>query len=249
MFLNKHTFLAICTLLFISGCATTDNTKNKAQQAELTNLQVELTNLQTELTSRQGELVTITDKNQQLETQLQTAQDQVTTLNELIAKKKTKVSKTKKAVTKLNDKTILGESEWVYVSKVKSNYKGRIDTGATTSSISALDITRFERDGEKWVRFNLTHDKEDDKQIVEAKIVRIAKITQSSRPGVETERPVVNLHVRIGDVAYQTEFTLTDRQHMEYPVLIGRTFMQDVILVDVSQEYIHPKYKAPSKTK
>lgn len=237
MFLNKPTLLALCTLFVISGCASFDN---KAQQAELTNLQGELTTLQ-------GELVKTTNKNNKLKKELKSSQDKTATLNRLIKKKEKVVIKKQKTSTKLNDKTILGQSEWVYVSKVKSNYKGRIDTGAATSSISALDIERFERDGEKWVRFNLTHDKDDDKQIVEAKIVRIAKITQSSRPGVETERPVVKLHVRIGDVAYQTEFTLTDRLHMEYPVLIGRTFMQDVVLVDVSQEYIHPKYKAETK--
>ena len=145
----------------------------------------------------------------------------------------------------MDDKTILGQSEWVYVSTVKENYKGRIDTGAATSSINAVDIERFERDGKKWVRFNLTHAKGEKAQLIEAKIVRIAKITQSSKPGVETERPVVKLHVRIGDVVHLTEFTLTNRLHMEYPVLIGRTFMQDVVLVDVSKEYIFPKYQAP----
>ena len=233
MFLNKPTLLALCTLFVISGCVTTNNDEQKAQQAELTNLQ--------------GEFAKVAEKNKQLQTELKASQDKVTTLNALVKNKEKVVIKKQKTATKLNDKTILGQSEWVYVSKVKSNYKGRIDTGATTSSISALDIERFERDGEKWVRFNLTHDKDGNKQIVEAKIVRIAKITQSSRPGVETERPVVNLHVRIGDVAYQTEFTLTDRLHMEYPVLIGRTFMQDVVLVDVSQEYIYPKYKAKTK--
>lgn len=243
MFLNKPTFLVICTLFIISGCVTTNNNEQKAQQVTLTNLQ--------------GEFVKITEKNKQLQTELKASQDKVTTLSALVKKKETlstlvkkkekMVIKKQKTATKLNDKTILGQSEWVYVSKVKSNYKGRIDTGAATSSISALDIERFERDGKKWVRFNLTHDKDDNKQIVEAKIVRIAKITQSSRPGIKNERPVVNLHVRIGDVAYQTEFTLTDRLHMEYPVLIGRTFMQDVVLVDVSKEYIHPKYKAETK--
>ena len=256
MFLNKTTLLALCTLFVISGCITTNNDEQKAQQAtcDVASNKIHITTnndeqkaQQAKLTTLQGELVKETEKNKQLQTELKTSQDKVTTLNALVKKKQKVMVEKQKTATKLNDKTILGQSEWVYVSKVKSNYKGRIDTGATTSSISALDIERFERDGVKWVRFNLTHDKSDEKQMVEAKVIRIAKITQSSRPGVKTERPVVNLHIRIGDIAYQTEFTLTDRLHMEYPILIGRTFIQDVILVDVSQEYIHPKYKAKTK--
>ena len=34
---------------------------------------------------------------------------------------------------------------------------------------------------------------------------------------------------------------------MKYPVLIGRSFMQDVVLVDVSQEYIQPKLEADDR--
>ncbi len=229
MFLNKTALITAVAIFVSTGCVSIDN---EAQQTQITNLQ--------------GELVQAQETNQQTQTKLTTAnknltgcQNKVDELTILLAK-----STSAKNATKLDDKTILGQSEWVYISTTKSNYKGRIDTGAATSSINAVDIERFERDGKKWVRFNLSHEKGLDPQIVEAKIERIAKIIQSSKPGEETERPVVKLHVRIGDVTHQTEFTLTDRTHMVYPVLIGRTFMQDVVLVDVSKEYIHPKYNA-----
>lgn len=46
-------------------------------------------------------------------------------------------------------KLLLGEEEWIYIKAINHSAKARIDTGATTSSISAVDIEMFERDGKK----------------------------------------------------------------------------------------------------
>jgi len=248
MFLNKKLLFAAFTAIAITGCVTTIDTE---QQEKITRLESSLNEsttvvqqTQSELEKTQATLITKQEKITALTAELEKSQQQ------LQAKKTTPVKQTAPvSVTHANDKTILGQSEWVYVSTLKDNFKGRIDTGAATSSINAVDIERFERDGKKWVRFNITHAEGDKAEMVEAKIERIAKIVQSSTPGEETDRPVVKLHVRIGDIAHLSEFTLTNRLHMEYPVLIGRTFMQDVILVDVSKEYVFPKYQAPVETK
>lgn len=239
MQLHKATLTIITTLFLISGCSMTNNEEQQKQ----------LNDLQTSLQSSQQENQAITAELTQTKAALATSEESVQQLTamtkDLKAKQKanTKVASTKK----LGDKTILGQSEWIYVSKIKKSFKARIDTGAATSSINAVDIERFERDGKKWVRFNLAHSEDHKEKQIEARIVRIAKIVQSSKPGVETERLVVKLHIRIAGIAHSTEFTLTDRTHMEYPILIGRSFMQDLILVDVSRDYIQPKYTPNSK--
>jgi hypothetical protein len=243
MFFNKTALITTLSLFLCSACASLSD--NKAQQ-------MQISNLQTELMQVQEELVKIQETKQQTETilanvknSLISCQKQVDELTALLDASKKTASKTCKAAAKLHDKTILGETEWVYVTAAKSNYRARIDTGAATSSINAADIERFERDGKKWVRFYLSHDNSPETQLIEARIRRIVKIAQSTNSEEETERRfVVKLHVIIGDISHQTEFTLTDRSHMEYDILIGRSFLQDVALVDVSQEYIHPKYKA-----
>lgn len=241
MFLNTKILLITFSLFAITGCIRTDTQSDQAKNTNmddsLATSQMERKKLSSDLSIAQNALKMSEDKIVALTIALEKSKKVTPTANPVKSKK----------VIHLDEKSILGQSEWVYVSKVKQNYKGRIDTGAATSSINAVDIERFERDGKKWVRFNITHTKEAKAEMVEAKIVRIAKITQSSKPGVETERPVVKLHVRIGDVVHLTEFTLTNRLHMEYPVLIGRTFMQDIVLVDVSKEYIFPKYQVPAK--
>ncbi|MEF1299096.1 RimK/LysX family protein, partial [Vibrio parahaemolyticus] len=50
---------------------------------------------------------------------------------------------------------ILGSEEWVYVPAIDQTFKARVDTGATTSSISATEIVPFERDGKDWVQFKI----------------------------------------------------------------------------------------------
>ena len=244
MFLSKKMLLAAFTVIAVTGCVTTDN---KEQQEKITNLQDSLVVSQTKTAQAQTELTSASNA-------LKISEDKITELTIALEKSKkaakaNKAAKQKKSqkVTHLDDKTILGQSEWVYVSTLKENYKGRIDTGAATSSINAVGLERFERDGKKWVRFNLTHGKGGKTQTIEAKIERIAKVRQSSESEGATERPVVKLHVRIGDVKHLTEFTLTNRLHMAYPMLIGRSFMRDVVLVDVSKKYIFPKYQAPTE--
>ena len=74
-------------------------------------------------------------------------------------------------------------------------------------------------------------------------MVRKVKIRQASYEEIE-RRPVVELDVALGNSIMQTtEFTLTDRTQMSYPVLLGRSFLRDLTLVDVAIEFTHPKYE------
>ena len=138
-------------------------------------------------------------------------------------------------------KLILGEEEWMYIKAINHNAKARIDTGATTSSISAVDIEMFERDGKDWVKFKLAHGAGETKEF-ESPVARIVTIRQSSTEK-RTDRPVIEAWVQIGDLETKTEFTLNDRTHMTFPVLLDRTFFRDVAVVDVSKKFIQPKVK------
>ncbi len=243
MFLNKAALITTLSLFFCSACVSTKD--YQAQQAKISSLQ--------------AELLQVIENNQQIQSELticnsslQDNQNRIAELTRLVEKTEQESQKKvaaatsacNKKVTKVRDKTLLGESEWVYISRAKSNYKARIDTGIANSSINASTIERFERDGEKWVRFTLSNEQKTESQIIEAKIERIVRMAQSTNLEEGSERRVVvKLHARIGDISQQAEFTLNDRSQMEYPVLIGRAFLRDIILVDVSKEYIHPQYK------
>ncbi|MCU4676295.1 ATP-dependent zinc protease [Catenovulum sp. 2E275] len=149
---------------------------------------------------------------------------------------------------KLDGKVIVGELEWVYFPIIDEHFKARVDSGATTSSLSAKHIVEFERDGEEWVRFQLLHQVTDlDGREIEAKIERTVRIRQSSSDETE-RRHVVKLSINLGNLHQIAEFTLADRSDMDYPILLGREFLQDLTLIDVGRTFIHPKYKK-SETK
>ncbi len=146
--------------------------------------------------------------------------------------------------TLLGDKDIIGGLEWIYMDPPRQHFRARVDSGAETSSLSARDIVEFERDGEDWVRFVFEHDNANDSIELELPIVREALIRQASSDGLD-RRFVVEIDVRLGDRLQRTEFTLTDRRRMTYPVLLGRAFLMDLYVVDVSRSYTHPRYTGP----
>jgi hypothetical protein len=146
------------------------------------------------------------------------------------------------------EKLILGRAEWVGLPHLGSYFKARLDTGANTSSLSAEDITPFERDGENWVRFRLALTEDDvvvpevrDREF-EARIVRQVRIVQASG---SDSRPVIRLPMTLGPLEQSVEFTLNDRSHLTYPILLGRRFMMDQVVIDVSQAYTLPRPEFP----
>ena len=139
----------------------------------------------------------------------------------------------------LNDKLVLGQTEWLEA--VNRVFPARVDTGATTSSLTAQDIVTLERDGQKWARFTIVPEEGSDNSYeVEAPIARTANIRQSSTNEID-KRPVVRLTIRIGNMTDTAEFTLTDRSHMSYPILLGREFLKDIAVVDVAKKNVQPK--------
>ncbi len=135
-------------------------------------------------------------------------------------------------------KMFFGEAEYIYIKEANATFDARIDSGAAVSSILATDITEFERSGKKWYRFNL---QANDRELqVEAQFVRYSDMIQSSTKKL-VRRPVVSLNLKIGDFSTSSEFTLADRSHMQYPLLIGRNMLQDVAVVDVSRSHIQKR--------
>ncbi|CAM3037655.1 ATP-dependent zinc protease [Vibrio rarus] len=144
------------------------------------------------------------------------------------------------AATKTADgKLILGEQEWVYFPEFKATAKARVDSGATTSSLSAVEVKEFERDGKQWVKFKPAQKGKVGKEI-SLPVVRFAKVKQSSSDAPD-KRPVVAVWIQVSDLKEKTEFTLVDRSHLDFPVLLGRSFVRDVAIVDVSRKFIQPK--------
>ncbi len=134
-------------------------------------------------------------------------------------------------------KQVIGAVEHVYISPPGILLTARIDTGATTSSIDARNMEPFERDGKRWVRFEVINPEHDESIVLECRVVRRVKIIQAITEEKE-RRYVVELLVALGNMTRSAEFTLSDREHVEYPVLIGRNILMDSMTVDVSKKFL-----------
>lgn len=135
------------------------------------------------------------------------------------------------------DKLVVGQIEKVMLTPPNRLFHARMDTGATTSSLDARDIEAFERDGSAWVRFTVVDPESGDSHVLEKPVVRRVRIYQSSNADGD-RRPVVELQFQLGRIQRVDEFTLVDREHLDYQVLIGRNILTDLMVVDVADKFI-----------
>jgi len=138
-----------------------------------------------------------------------------------------------------SSKLMVGQLEQVWLQNLQLALPARIDTGAETASLDARNIELFERNGRRWVRFEILHPKTGEPLPVERKLKRMVAIVQSNTPDSE-RRAVIKMGITIGDISQTAEFTLSDRSHLDYQVLVGRNILKDFMVVDVSRENIAP---------
>jgi hypothetical protein len=140
--------------------------------------------------------------------------------------------KAKKRPKQLDGKLRMGAVEKITLVNEKVTYAARIDTGADFSSIGVYNTKTFERDSKSWVRFTLEDVK--DAAIFEYPIFDTIRIKVSS---TETaDRIEIKMDIQMGDVKYKNQiFNLADRSHLVYQLLIGRSFLRDIAVVDVSR--------------
>ncbi|NBW70108.1 MAG: hypothetical protein EBR32_01665 [Bacteroidetes bacterium] len=116
--------------------------------------------------------------------------------------------------------------------------EAKVDTGAYSSSIHCNHIHAFEKNGQQWVRFQLLDPEHSayNHKIFEVPISDVRDV-KSSNGSVES-RFFVSTVIELNDQTIETELSLTDRSEMKYPVLLGRKFLLNRFLVDVSRSNV-----------
>jgi len=130
---------------------------------------------------------------------------------------------------------IVGAVEWATVEPGNIRMEARIDTGAESTSVHAEDIQLMEKDGKRWVHFSLLNPDTDEKVPVELRLRKKIKVKQSDSE--KQTRYMVEMWITLGKIRSLVEVTLSDRDHMEYPLLIGRNMLVDTMIVDVSARH------------
>ena len=151
-------------------------------------------------------------------------------------KNRKKSNSKKKEIVKIGGLPVYGFVEKVFIGPKKLKFKAKLDSGAGTSSIHAVDTVEFERDGKKWVRFYMENPRTGEKIEFERKLKRYARVKEHK--GDFQRRPVVLMDVKLGQTYIEREFTLADRNNFLYPVLLGRNFLSGIALIDVSRTFL-----------
>jgi hypothetical protein len=134
--------------------------------------------------------------------------------------------------------TILGWREWISLPDLGiSGIKAKIDTGARSSSLHAIDIQTITVGGEQWVEFKvqpLQH-QTDAPLHCRAPIKDYRQVTDSG--GHRSMRYVIETTINIGSEQFTAEVTLADRSQMMFRMLLGRTAMKNRYTVDPGRSY------------
>ena len=133
------------------------------------------------------------------------------------------------------EKTIVGWIEKVRIYPGNFVVHAKLDSGAEYSSLDAANLTEFERDGKPWVRFDLEEKREGKKLTIERPLLRWAPIKRHNQE--PQRRPVIKLGICLGNIYQETEVNLINRKNYQYRMLIGRKFMEGVVIIDPSAKY------------
>lgn len=133
-------------------------------------------------------------------------------------------------------KKVIGRKELISIVDLDLvNLDAKVDTGADSS---ALHCDHIRLDGEGFVHFHLLDEVHPSYhgKAMKMPLHMIKKVRSSN--GELQERPSIKVTVNFFGKKYKTIISLTNRSDMKYPMLIGRKFLSDKFLVDVSQEYL-----------
>ncbi|WP_461533133.1 30S ribosomal protein S6--L-glutamate ligase [Sinomicrobium sp.] len=136
-------------------------------------------------------------------------------------------------------KIVVGSEEWVGLTQLNiPAIKVRVDSGAKTSALHAMNINPFQRNNETWVNFDVFPIQHNGKKHIscEAKVIdrRIIK----SSTGTRENRYVIKTALHINGSSWDIELTLTNRDSMGYRMLLGREAMMGRMLVDPESSFL-----------
>lgn len=136
-------------------------------------------------------------------------------------------------------KVIAGWVEKISLAEPPLILMAKLDTGAKTSSIHAINVEQFKKEGERWVRFDLLLRDVDDKQhTFHMEIPKARRVRIKNSDGDHDRRAVVELAICFDGRKYVTEFTLANRSEYIYDVLLGREFLQGIAVVDPENTFL-----------
>lgn len=139
-------------------------------------------------------------------------------------------------------KTIIGWQEWVSLPNIAiPAIKAKVDTGARTSSLHANRIEHFQKNGIPYIHFEVHPIQKNNTIVLSCEAPLIDKRQVRSSCGEEEYRPVIIATITLGDIRWEIELNLTNRDYMGYRMLLGRNAMKNHLIIDPSERFLQRK--------
>lgn len=119
------------------------------------------------------------------------------------------------------------------------NVPAKIDTGAKTSVLHCEYIELLKIGRKQFVKFKPLDETYSQGKSFTLPFHKERKIKNSF--GLEENRFIVRTNVRLFNEVFEIEISLRDRSNMEFPMLLGRSFIRKKFLVDVSKANLSTK--------
>ena len=131
---------------------------------------------------------------------------------------------------------IVGWREWVALPELGiARVKAKMDTGARSSALHANSIEPYEHNGAPCVRFDVMGEAENvpwhEAPVADRRLVR-------SSNGETELRYVIRTALSIAGQTWPVDITLTNRERMDLPMLIGREALAGRALVDPQRSWL-----------
>lgn len=143
-------------------------------------------------------------------------------------------------MTVAHDPIEIGWEEWVSLPELGlPAVKAKADTGAKTSSLHAFSVEPYMAGGKKRVRFGIHPiiDQPKIEMFCTAELVGERDIVSSN--GEKERRYIVKSSVRIAGQEWSIEISLTNREGMNYRMLLGRSAMKGRLIVNPLATCVH----------
>lgn len=141
------------------------------------------------------------------------------------------------------EKLSIGWQEWVSLPNLKiPAIKAKIDTGAKTSSLHSFKIKPIIKNRKDFVRFSV-HPIQRNKTVSISCCCPIFDIRNvMSSNGLVEERFVIQSLLCLGNEKWEIEITLSDRDPLQFRMLLGREALDSRVVIDPSKALLTKKY-------
>lgn len=118
----------------------------------------------------------------------------------------------------------IGWREWVSLPELGiPAIKAKIDTGARTSALHTFHLESYKQDDKEYIKFELHPLQKNRNIIVECTSPVLDKRVVKDSGGHSEERFVISTPIHLGELIIPIEITLTNREDMQFRMLIGRS--------------------------